>query len=377
MLKYFPTIKRKVCAEITTVPDVLKGGYYQPIDGLRGIAILLVLAYHFGGNHFVKPLGIHFESRTGVNLFFVISGFLITTLLIKEKIKNGKISMRHFFIRRAIRIIPVLYLFLTVLIGLTLYYHLKVSTSDWISSFLFLKNLPLKTSNHPLTAHLWSLAVEMQFYIIFPFLLAVNINRYFIIALSIIIVVPSLSIFGCYYGGLHQLPFFIRFIIKISMYAFWNGPVMILIGSVFSILLFKGMLKTDWTAKAYVIGIVLFVMAIIIPSRAFIYYHKYISEYVSVLLLGYCTALSISSRDFLTTILKNRFLVGLGIISYSIYIWQELFIGTRPWEPWLSFWKGYPLYIFGILKLVCMLLIAFISYYFYESRFLNWKKRFK
>jgi peptidoglycan/LPS O-acetylase OafA/YrhL len=377
MPQYFAEIKTKICSEIVLVPDVLKSSYYRPIDGLRGMAILLVVIYHFGINHFTRQFHIYFGGRIGVNLFFVISGFLITTLLIKEKIKTDKISMRYFFIRRILRIVPVVYLFLIVIIVLNYFYNFKISTLDFISSFLFLKNLPIKGSGNLLTAHLWSLAIEQQFYFTFPFLLAANINRYFITALSIVIIVPLLSIFGFYYTGFYHLNYFVQLVIRIMMYAFWNGPVMILIGSVFSILVFKEIIKTERVGKTYFAGACLFILAIVIQSTTFIYYHKYISEYLSVLLLGYCTVLSVKTDDLFASILKSRFLVSIGIISYSIYIWQELFIGLRPWEPWLSFWRGYPLYLFTILKLACMVTIAFISFYFYESKFLKLKKRFK
>jgi peptidoglycan/LPS O-acetylase OafA/YrhL len=377
MLKHLIEIKKNLRSEILTVPDVLNGSYYRSIDGLRGVAISLVVLYHFGMNYYTRSFPIHFAGRTGVNIFFVISGFLITTLLIKEKIRSGKISLRYFFIRRVLRIIPVVYLFLIVLITLNLYYDLKISTLNFVASFLFFKNLPLKSHHHFLTTHLWSLAVEGQFYITFPFLLAANINRYFITALLIIIIVPLLSIFGFYYTGLSHLSPLIQQFIKIMMYAFWNGPVMILTGSVFSILLFKGMIKTGWIGKTYFAGIFLFIMAIVIQSRTFIYYHKYISEYLSVLILAYCTVLSVKTDDLLTTILKSSILVRIGIISYSIYIWQELFIGLRPWEPWLSFWSSYPIYLFTILKLSSLLVVSAVSYYFYESRFLKWGKAFR
>jgi peptidoglycan/LPS O-acetylase OafA/YrhL len=374
---YLAEIKRKLYSEVLTVPDILNKSNYRPLDGLRGVAILLVVFYHFGVNHLTQPYHIIFESRIGVNLFFVISGFLITMLLIKEKIKTGKISLRHFLTRRALRIIPVLYLFLIVLIFLNFYYDLKIFPDNFITSFLFIKNLPLHLHNHFLTAHLWTLAVEVQFYVTFPFLLAANINKYFITALSIIIIVPLVSILGFYFPGFYHMNFLVQFGVRAMMYTFWNGPVMILIGSVFSILVFKGMFKGEWIGKTYFLGIFLLIMAIVIQSRTFIYYQRYVSEYLSALLLAYCTVLCIKADDLLAAVLKSRVLVQIGILSYSIYIWQELFIGVRHWEPWLGFARNYPSYLFSILRIVCMVTIASASYYLYESGFLKLKKRFK
>jgi len=155
---------------------------------------------------------------------------------------------------------------------------------------------------------------------------------------------------------------------------FWNGPVMILIGSVFSILVFKGMFKGRWIGKTYFLGACLLIIAIVIQSRTFIYYQPYVSEYLSALLLAYCTVLCIKADDLLATILKSKVLVQIGILSYSIYIWQELFIGSRAREPWLQVFNNYPVWVIMILKLVIISLVVSLSYRF-ESVFFEDQKQ--
>jgi len=361
--------------EITTVPASLQGSYFRSLDGLRGIAILMVICHHFGVNYYLHGSGVFIESDTGVHIFFVLSGFLITTLLIKEKLKTGDISLKHFYIRRVLRILPVAYLFLFALIILNACLHLQIRLIDFIASFLFFKNLSLR--NEPYTAHLWSLAAEEQFYILFPFLLSYNTNRYFIMALALIIVVPVISILGNYHTGILFANPTIAFITKVIMYSFWKGPVIILIGSVFSILMFKGIIKPERAVAKYFLSFILLAVAIVIHSRTFVFYTKYVSEYLSAILIAYAIVLSVNAKSLLSVIVENGILVKIGILSYSIYIWQQLFIGRRAWQPWLQMLSGSPVYLIVLVKVVATFIIATLSYYLFESKFLKLKSRFK
>jgi peptidoglycan/LPS O-acetylase OafA/YrhL len=367
--------KPNLFKEITTIPASLQGSYFRSLDGLRGLAILMVICHHFGVNYYLHGSGVFIESDTGVQIFFVLSGFLITTLLIKEKLKTGDISLKHFYIRRLLRILPVAYLFLIVLIILNTCLHLQIQLIDFIASFLFFKNLSLR--NEPYTAHLWSLAAEEQFYIVFPFLLSYNTNRYFIIALAVIVGVPAIAIMGNYHVSVLFANPTIAFITKVIMYSFWKGPVIILIGSVFSILMFKGIIKPERVASKYFLSFILLAVAIVIHSRTFVFYTKYVSEYLSAILIAYAMVLCVNTRNLLSVILENGILVKIGILSYSIYIWQQLFIGRPAWQPWLQMLSGSPVYVIILAKVIATFMIAALSYYLFESKFLKLKSRFK
>lgn len=374
-LKYLEQIKSKLSADIITVPELLQAPYYQGIDGLRGVAVLMVILAHFGFNAVLKPTHLFIDSAVGVNLFFVISGFLITTLLLKEKVTNGNISLKRFYMRRILRILPVAYLFLTILIFLNIYYKLQIPVFDFIASFLFFKNMPIK--NEPFTAHFWTLAVEEQFYLTFPILLAYSTRGYFKITLLIVILVPVASIISFYQLKFIHLPVVIIYITKVIMYSFWKGPVIILIGSVCSVLTFKNIIRIPAAGKYYFFSFVMLIIAIVIQTRMFLFYKPYISEYISAIIMGYVIVLITNRFGFLSAIVNNSILVKVGILSYSLYIWQELFIGKRPWQPWLHSLQGYPLYIIIIIKLVSLAIIALLSYYLFELKFLKLKKRFK
>lgn len=356
------------------VPEVLRGNYYPVLDGMRGIAILIVLLAHLGANRYLWKLKFYLVSNTGVSMFFVLSGFLITTLLLKELLQTGEISLKRFYIRRALRILPVAYLFLVVLIVLNRVYSLNIGAAQFIASFLFYKNLPMP--NEPYTAHFWSLAVEEQFYLTFPVLLATNVNRYTFVAVSIVIVVPAIAILSYLGLGILHNNMAGQLLSKFCMYAFWKGPVIILTGSVLALLMFKGILKPEKLQSNYFISFILLIFGIEMTAINFPFYTKYVSEYLSVLLISASIVLSIGRNDFLSRILGNAVLRRIGMSSYSIYIWQELFISAGAWQPWLHALIGSPGWLLIIIKLMAIAVIVVISYLF-ESVFLRLKAKYK
>ncbi|MBX9689523.1 MAG: acyltransferase, partial [Candidatus Obscuribacterales bacterium] len=147
-------------------------GYIPALDGLRAISILLVLAFHDIGP-ITSQIGHAYSGWIGVDVFFVISGYLITSILLKEaSANNGEFSLRKFYIRRWLRIAPAYYAFLAVALGWYCWggnHHLK----PFLCAALYLTNLdlaygwnliPLKVG----LSHLWSLGLEEQFYLVWP-----------------------------------------------------------------------------------------------------------------------------------------------------------------------------------------------------------------
>jgi peptidoglycan/LPS O-acetylase OafA/YrhL len=372
-LNFLKTTYYKLFAGGIEVPEALRGNYYPVLDGMRGVAILIVLLAHLGLNRYLWKFKFYLVSNTGVSMFFVLSGFLITTLLLKELLQTGEISLKRFYIRRALRILPVAYLFLVVLIMLNQVYSLNIGAAHFIASFLFYKNLPMP--NEPYTAHFWSLAVEEQFYLTFPVLLAANVNRYTLIAISIAVIVPVIAILSYLGLGILHNNMAGQLLSKFCMYAFWKGPVIILIGSVGALLMFKGIFKPERLRANYFLSFILLILGIEITAINFPFYTKYVSEYLSALLISASIVLCIGRNDFLSWLLNNAFLRRIGILSYSIYIWQELFIGTGSWQPWLHPLAGYPEWLMIIIKLGAIAAIVAASYLF-ESVFLKMKDKY-
>ena len=134
-----------------------------------------------------------FNGSLGVIIFFVLSGFLITTLCIKEKVITKDISLKNFYIRRLLRIFPVAYLFIIVIIILNYVFNLKISYINIIGTALYLMNFSsyFRKYHHTyFTGHFWSLSVEEQFYLFFPFILKKKFKIYLLLILIIVFVIP-------------------------------------------------------------------------------------------------------------------------------------------------------------------------------------------
>lgn len=157
-------------------------GHCPPLDGLRGIAVALIVCFHFAGHYVLHGATI------SLDIFFALSGFLITVLLLDEKRLTGRIDLRGFYVRRAARLLPALLLMLGVWTVLLLLFHdqgwmgstpagdgsgsavpVVGALKDVLSALLYAANwdVVLGGSDAPLQ-HLWSLAVEEQFYAVWP-----------------------------------------------------------------------------------------------------------------------------------------------------------------------------------------------------------------
>lgn len=166
-------------------------GYVPSLDAIRGIAILLVLGLHYG------PVGFGW---IGVQIFFVLSGFLITGILLREREKNLGEYVRRFYIRRALRIFPLYYGFLIVA---TICYfatnYPKTIEQYWPYLYSYTFNIrqlfgitKIDEIQHDPFFHLWSLSVEEQFYLVWPWLVFVLPLRWFRLALGAIIIFTPL-----------------------------------------------------------------------------------------------------------------------------------------------------------------------------------------
>lgn len=142
---------------------------FYGLDHLRAIAILLVLFYHY--RSFDHPKWVDVYGRfgwTGVDLFFVLSGFLISNQLFKEIKNHQKINLRSFFTKRFFRIIPP-YLFTVLLYFSFPFFRERESLSPLWKFLTFTQNYDLDVINHGTFSHAWSLCIEEQFYLLLPF----------------------------------------------------------------------------------------------------------------------------------------------------------------------------------------------------------------
>src|SRR5690606_29978886 len=144
--------------------------YNPALDGLRGIAIMMVMIFHATPQMLIGGF-------IGVDIFFVLSGFLITTLLIREQDFNQRVNLGRFYFRRLLRLAPALLFLLAVFSCASLYFLVHEVRQKFIVdtgiTFLYLSNWARAFGLHPpdYLGHTWSLAIEEQFYLLWPLLL--------------------------------------------------------------------------------------------------------------------------------------------------------------------------------------------------------------
>jgi len=160
-----PDAPRSPAAWARAYHDRLGRGSIPGLDGIRALAVLLVIANHFGFEWINGALG--------VLIFFVLSGFLITWLMLREVDRTGRVSLRNFYRRRILRIFPAFYAFWLFGVGT---YLVRGHYLDWgqaLSAFFYFSNywMGLVPSDCMLFPHTWSLTIEEQFYLLWPMLL--------------------------------------------------------------------------------------------------------------------------------------------------------------------------------------------------------------
>jgi len=302
-------------AEIKTTPAVLQNPHFPSLDGIRGIAILMVLLFHLrlSYNYFYATL---FNGKLGVIIFFVLSGILITTLCIKEKVATNNISLKDFYIRRALRIFPVAYLYIVVVVILNFIFKLDISYINILGTCFYLMNFTSffrKYYSSWYTGHFWSLSVEEQFYLIIPFILKRKFKAYLLVILSIVFLLPLFISLQYIFPVLNSgfLYAFTHYLIKFQGIA---------VGCLFSVLMFKYPIDKWVTGKfKAVLNIIAFALILIIPYDDLFNLESVFTGLLISILIGYLIMSNIvPGTDFVFKFLNFKALKTVGILSYSI-----------------------------------------------------------
>ncbi|MDQ6480994.1 acyltransferase [Dyadobacter sp. LHD-138] len=344
----------------------IKLSYYKELDGVRAIAILMVMFFHFFSdlNTTSKTLlllkRIALMGETGVTLFFVLSGFLITRILLSTR--ESKNYFYNFFVRRSLRIFPLYYLFLIIYyltplffggaipeFGLQIYYWIYLQ--DFSTTFGWKSDGP---------GQFWSLAVEEHFYLVWPFLIYYLHERAVILWISAIIIIAFvLRIYlSNYYPLVHHFTF--------------TRMDDLAIGAILAVLEYNGFLKGS---KA------IYFLLILIPINMVWVLNRFLDPSIAnsiVFLqtsLSYCSLIGfvicLSENNWLKKLLSQTPFIYTGKVSYGLYVFHpfcfklfEIFFITRYWMVNL------------LGSLVFTYSVASLSYYFFESYFLKLKAYF-
>jgi peptidoglycan/LPS O-acetylase OafA/YrhL len=340
------------------------------LDGWRALSIALVLGSHCGAvAGFPASLQATwrwlFDGDLGVRMFFIISGFLITWLMLREHDRSGAVSLRRFYARRALRILPVYAAFLAVLAALQAFTPFRQSGAEWIGNLTFTTNFVGTTAWT--SGHLWSLAVEEQFYLLWPSLvvglgLATNLRRALrILAVALVVAAIARTIWFFQLAPAPLAPLF-------TGYSFFNYFDAIAIGCAAAMLYArKEEAVMRWTMRnpRALVAIALLLIAVpyvwtrllVMAPIAVPFGNTLQGIGMAALLLQSLVAPTLGFYPMLNTAVAKK----VGVLSYSLYIWQQLF-STRPEVFGLgdTWWLSFPWWLLPTFA------AAFASYYWLE-----------
>jgi len=345
----------------TAATSTLKG-YIPTLDGWRAVAILAVIASHAGHSYSAASGTESFFDRIssgthGVNLFFAISGLLITSRLLEEWDTSGGISLKRFYTRRAFRILPPALLYLGVVALLGALGLLPVIWSEFVAATLFYRNyLPVILGSNGagfFTSHYWSLGVEEHFYLFWPaLLLLAGRKRALPVAIAIAVLVAVWRHFEAWreimlYNAI-QPTYFARSDTRIDS---------IMWGVVAALALARPEVRAY--IERYLSTIVY--LALVALYGAIVYRYGTRPTYweamiVPVLVVG--TVLR--PRSVLSRVLENPVMRWIGRLSYSLYLWELFFVYYPGVPTTLGVWQTFP------LNLIATVVCATASYYLVE-----------
>ena len=353
-----------------------KTKYLPSIDSLRAIAVIAVIIYHIDANYL--PGGF-----LGVDLFFVLSGYLISSLIIKEYKSTGTVNLYNFYVRRARRLLPAVYFMITVvLIIITLFNGvlLKKSYLDALFGYIYSSNwwyifhkldyFDSFGSQSPFK-HLWSLAIEEQFYMFFPLIFLIfnrksksnnsnsKLNKNFIYVVLSLILVSLIA---------HILLFDINNINRIY-FGTDTRAFSLLVGVVGAILYPMDRLSERTTKKDNMIYSIVSLVSILVLIGIMINTSEYNTwlyrgGFLLVAIIGLIIIIS-SGRQytFMSKLLSFKPFVFIGKISYSLYLWHfPILVVTTPVSE-----IGNPNLFYVTLRIVLIFLVATGSYMFVET----------
>jgi peptidoglycan/LPS O-acetylase OafA/YrhL len=354
----------------TGLPENLRAGLelsqLPALDGLRAVAAFLVVFCHFGYERVPGDLG--------VLMFFVLSGFLITWLLLKEDEKFGTVSLPNFYIRRSLRIFPAFYAYVLFYVGIVTAFHKRLVWGQVVCACLYVSNYYHVLRGDPDTglSHTWSLGIEEQFYLLWA-LAFVMFRRprgrlAWLLAGSVLVIWIYRAIlyfvFHTWQGHFYE--------------AFDTRADHLLVGCLLAVVLRAGFTPGFWRAVCAHVALSLPVVGLLLLSVALRIkfgpdYRDTAGFMIDPVLVALLIVQLIAFRGKLIWAWLNvapvRF---LGRISYSIYLYQQITL-----QPVRKYLHGSPVFFQLVIALAVVVLVASTSYYLIEKPFLRLRDRFR
>ena len=333
--------------------------YRQDIDGIRAISVIAVILFHFDSVYL--PGGF-----LGVDIFFVISGYLITSILIKE-FDNKYFHLTNFYNRRIRRIAPVLFLVILITNFISLFFlfpeellnlfNTNISIIFFFSNFYFWKNTDYFNdiaSQSPLL-HTWSISVEEQFYIFFPliFLFFLKQNKKKLLIYFVITII-LLSIISASYLS--------KFSSDANFFFTTSRIFEIGIGVLCALIVSENLINKKFS-KFFNTNLSIISFVILISSFFIFAENNHLPNYLTLIPLFATVYFILNNReDFISKFLSSKYLVIIGKSSYSLYLFHL---------PIFFFLDLYNLYYFKFLSIPLLFLISYVSWKHFETPFRN------
>ena len=349
-------------------------GYIPSLDALRGIAVIVVMLSHFLGKIWYFSL----LGSFGVTLFFVLSGFLITRILLKirEKYsKSGRIihgmaaAIKSFYIRRTLRIFPLYYLVLF----LAFFFNVDSARAYSPYYLFYASNFLYPTiTGYDSLSHFWTLAVEEQFYLFWPLVIFLLMPEYkrisFFLGLSFLSLIFRFLMLFLYggWGWFYLMPS------SISLFAF--GAVVLLLKE----RTIPATRLKSWLFLTFILTSILTLLPYKISNVTLIYFCLGMNQWMAGITLSLLILMILKGyfTGWVKCIIQNRFLVLTGKISYGIYIFHMFipdFVALGV-DPVVDISITYFLQAF--FYMIVSIVVAYLSYFFYETPLNRYKSRF-
>lgn len=355
--------------------------YFPNLNGIRCIASLMVIISHIEMNkdyfhfencyHEVKHLG-----KLGVSLFFVLSGFLITYLLIKEKELNGKVKLSFFYWRRILRIWPLYYfvvLFSLFVLPKFAFFHIPNFNLDYDTNFqfflvcflfvCFLTNILINIKLIPFATQTWSIGTEEQFYFIWPILInkITNLKRWFLLII-VFYNILLLCINSYFFENTKYIDLMRNYCSMIQLDALTFGAL-----GAYYFHKNNSFLKLITSDISFVLSIFVLISVLLLNIQM-PYFNSSFNSLLFIIII-----LNLVCNKRLLKILENKILNYLGKISYGLYMYHQimivLFINIL-----LTFYIMNTIILY-ILSISGTIIVAGLSYEFLEKPFLKMKNQ--
>jgi peptidoglycan/LPS O-acetylase OafA/YrhL len=330
------------------------------LDGLRAVSIMLVLIGHSAVCSNAPAFLTHFDhaGNFGVRCFFIISGFLITTLLLKERETTGRISMKGFYIRRALRIFPPSLAYIGIIATCSALGWLTLKPGDLIHALTYTMNYHLHRAWW--LDHLWSLSVEEQFYLLWPGLLYwVGNRRGMKTAWGVVFVVPVIRAVMWFLFHANDSAMTKHF--EANADALATGCLLSMNFNQLGMIRFYQRFQSSSFYWICALGLVLGGHGLFAINPVSFYI---IGQTIANLGIALCIDWSIRNPGKGVGLFLNWGpVVYIGVLSYSLYLWQNVFLNAD-WDAWPARLPINILLAFGM---------ALASYYLVERPFLRLK----